>query len=315
MKRKSMTADILNSVTKYFLILVAVVVIFIALSGIKVVKSGNVAIVLRFGKLVGDSYEEQVHEPGLLFAFPYIIDEVIMVPTGNIMELTVSTHYTQGQMTTLRNNGYVITGDQNIAIINASVKYAISDPVNYAINVKNPEEIINAAVSAAMVEHAASVAVDDLLTNGKEAYTDSVMITAQSKLSAQESGIMLVTVELTTVSMPDEVKNTYEMVNSASVNATTLMEQAKQYRENLIPKAQSEADSLISAAQAEYSTAIADANTALVEFRGVLEEYSQNPDVVKLRLYSAKVAEAIGKIGTIRIVQDGETNIIISGEQ
>ena len=64
-RKKTMLADILGSVTKYFLVLVAVVIIFIAFSGVRVVKSGEVALILRFGKLVGDSYEEQVHEPGL----------------------------------------------------------------------------------------------------------------------------------------------------------------------------------------------------------------------------------------------------------
>ena len=110
-RKKTMLADILGSVTKYFLVLVAVVIVFIAFSGVKVVKSGEVALILRFGKLVGNSYEEQVHEPGLLFAFPYIIDEVITVPTGNMIEQKITTHYTSGDMTTLHNNGYVITGD------------------------------------------------------------------------------------------------------------------------------------------------------------------------------------------------------------
>ena len=47
-KKKTVLADILGSVTKYFLILVAVVVVCIALSGIRVVKSGEVALILRF---------------------------------------------------------------------------------------------------------------------------------------------------------------------------------------------------------------------------------------------------------------------------
>ena len=315
MKKRSLTADILNSVTKYFLILAAVVVVVIALSGIKVVKSGNVAIILRFGKLVGNTYEEQVHEPGLMFAFPYIIDEVVMVPTGTVMEQTVTTHYTNGNMTTLRNNGYVITGDQNIAIISASVKYAISDPVAYALNVKNVQELINAFVSSAMVDEAARLDVDSLLTNGKDKYAENVMNLAQAKLSLQESGIMLVTVELTNVSMPYEVKDIYEMVTAANVNAATLLEQAKQYRENLIPGAQAEANTLIANANSSYASAVAAANSELSEFRGVLEEYLTNPDVVKARLYSDKISKAISNIGTVRVVQDGETNIIISGDK
>ena len=93
-KKKTLFADILGTLTKYFIILVVVVVICIALSGLKIVDSGNVAVILRFGEIVGDSYEEQVHKPGLLLAFPYIIDEVVMIPTDSVIEQLVTTHYT-----------------------------------------------------------------------------------------------------------------------------------------------------------------------------------------------------------------------------
>ena len=312
-KKKTVLADILGSVTKYFLILVAVVVVCIALSGIRVVKSGEVALILRFGKLVGNTYEEQVHEPGLLFAFPYIIDEVITVPTGNIIEQKVTTHYTQGNMTTLRNNGYVITGDQNIAVISASVKYVISDPVAYALNVGDVQKLINAFVSNAMLDEAACVAVDDLLTEGKDAFATAVMQHAQSKLSEAGTGITIGTIELTNVSMPSEVRETYDAVNSASVQAATLIEQANQYRENQIPKAQSEANALVAQANADYSSAVAAANNDLAEFWGVLEEYSRSPDVVRTRLYSAKMSEALSKL-TIRMVGDGDVSIVVGGK-
>ena len=74
MQKSNLFADILTTVTKYLKVLVVIVVAGIFMSGIRVVKSGEVALVLRFGKLVGNTYEEQVHEPGLLLAFPYIID-------------------------------------------------------------------------------------------------------------------------------------------------------------------------------------------------------------------------------------------------
>ena len=94
MQQKNLFAEVLSSVTKYLRILVILVIAGIFLSGIRVVDSGNVALILRFGKLVGDTPEEQVHEAGLLLAFPYIIDEVIMVPVSNVIEQTVTTHYT-----------------------------------------------------------------------------------------------------------------------------------------------------------------------------------------------------------------------------
>lgn len=311
-KKNNLFADILGTVTRYFLVLVAVVVVVICLSGIRVVKSGEVALILRFGKLVGNSYEEQVHEPGLLFAFPYIIDEVITVPTGNVMEQSVTTHYTSGTMTTLRNNGYVITGDQNIAVISASVKYVVSDPVAYALRVKNLPDMISAFVSTAMVNEAAGISVDELLTSGKDAFAKSVMERAQAKLSAVGAGVTIGTVELTTVSMPQEVRDTYEMVNSATVSANTQLEQAKQYRENLLPKARSQADTLIAEANALYSSSVAAAKADLAEFWGVQEEYALNPEVVRTRIYTTKVSEVFAKIGKVRIVQDGDTKIFIN---
>ena len=130
MQKNNLFVDTLTAVTKYLRILVVIVILGICLSGVRVVKSGNVALVIRCGKLVGDTREEQVHESGLLLAFPYIIDEVITVPTSEVMEQSVSTYYHDSVFT--KNGYYVITGDQNLAMMSASVKYVVSDPVAYA---------------------------------------------------------------------------------------------------------------------------------------------------------------------------------------
>ena len=312
MKQKTLFADVLETVTKYFLILVIVVIIGVFFSGLRVVESGNVAVVLRFGKLVGDNYEEQVHGPGLMFSFPYIIDEVIMVPTGNVMEQSVTTHYTDATTTSATAaGGYVITGDQNIAVISASVKYVISDPVAFALYVSDAPAMINNTVSAAMLNEAARVDVDDLLTNGKDAYTRATLNRANERLAMIGAGVSLTALELTDVSMPKEVREVYESVNSATVQATTLVERAYQYRENTLPGAEASANTLIANANSDHSTKVAAANTDLAEFWGVLEEYDTNPDVVRTRIYSAKVMAFMAKLKKVYMVQDGDSKIFI----
>ena len=117
----------------------------------------TVAVVLRFGRLVGDTREEQVHQPGLLLAFPYVIDEVVKVPVGRIpsstskggvsvvMIITVfsstefsraaslrKNSYTDPTYADIESTGYLITGDENILHVDATVKYKITDPVEYA---------------------------------------------------------------------------------------------------------------------------------------------------------------------------------------
>jgi len=310
--KNAIFADILSSLSKYFIIAVIIMVAAICLSGVRFVKSGNVAIVLRFGELVGKNQEEQIHEPGLLLAFPYIIDEVIMVPTGSVIEQKVTTHYTDEYIENLKEHGYVITGDQSIAVISTTVKYVISDPVAYALNISDLEAVINASVSNAMVETAAGMSVDDILTSGKEKYSKSTAKAAQKKLDLLNSGVKIKTIELTKVSMPKEVAPLYNQVNETVVYANTLKENAQNYWDTTIPAAEAEANLLITEATKEQSEKVSVANQALAEFWGVVEEYKRNPQAVKTRIYNEKYTEIISKIGTVKVVQDGESKIFIN---
>lgn len=308
MEQKKLFSEVLASVTKYFLILVVVVVLLVFCSGIRIVETGNVALVLRFGKLVGDTPEEQVHGPGLLLAFPYIIDEVVMIPTDRVMEQSVNTYFTADEGKT-NDGAYVITGDQNIATLSASVKYKVSDPVQYALNIKNIESVINGTVSSAMLSQAAATDVDDLLTGGKEAYVAAVLKNAKERLSPM--GVELIGMELTQVRMPKEVREVYDQVNSASVEAETIVERARSYVTTLIPNAQGIAAESVATANTNYANKTSAAKSALAEFWGVLEEYEANPEVVKMRLYNAKIAGIIAAIGQIRIVEDEQSTIYI----
>ena len=309
--KKEFLADVLATVSRCFVVLIVIVLVGIACSGIRVVKSGEVALVLRFGKLVGDTAEEQIHKPGLLFCFPYFIDEVVTVPIDSVLQQTVSTHDSDSEIVNRHTCGYVITGDQNIALISASVKYVISDPVAYALNVNRADDIIHACLSNAMLEQAAKTAVDDILTAGKEAYAPEVFASSQAKLDQAALGISLQALELTNVSMPEEVREVYEQVNAATVKASTLLEEAQQYRNTWIPYAESVANTVLNSATGNYAEAISAATSDLAEFYGVLEEYKAAPDVVRARVYNTKMSIVMSKIGKVRLVDDGNSKIFL----
>ena len=313
-QKKTLFADILETVTKYFLVLVVVVLIGVFLSGLRVVEEGQCAVVLRFGKLVGENREEQVRGPGLMFAFPYIIDEVIMVPTGSVMEQQVLTHYTNADTATAK-GGYVITGDQNIAIVAASVKYTVSDPVAYALYVKDVSATIDAVVSNALLCGAGQMSVDSLLTDGKDGYAKSVSEQASEKLQMIGLGVSIASVELTTVTMPEEVRNVYEAVNSASVQKATVLERAEAYAKNTALSAQSKANTLVAEAQTRGNNEVAAANTALVEFWGVLEEYErdeQSRTVVETRIFAEKCRLIMETLNRVYLVSDDNGKIFIN---
>ena len=320
-KQKTLFSDILETVTKYFLVLVVVVLIGIFFSGMRRVESGNVAVVLRFGKLVGDTPEEQIHDPGLLFAFPYISDEVIMIPVGGVMEQSVVTHYTDpAEISSTAAGGYLITGDRSIATVSASVKYTISDPLAYALAVKDVEGLINGSVSNAMQSEAARLDVDTLLTGGKDAYAAAVLARANETLSIARAGVTITAVELTKVGMPEEVRAQYEAVNAAVVEASTMLSRAEQYCEQISSAANIAKNNSIADARSEYSAKLSAANTDLAEFWGIFEEINAKPkdeqaaalDYVRARVYSDKILRVMQTIGRVYVVEDGDNKIVIT---
>lgn len=304
--------DLLNTCVKYFKWVVLVIVLVILFSGIRTVQQGEVAVILRFGKLCGDTREEQVHEPGLLFAFPYIIDEVITVPTGKVFDLSVDTHYSADKLVSVSDEGgYCITGDHNIAVISTSLKYVVSDPVNYALYTEDVPATVRGVVSAAITSHVASVSIDSLLTDGKDEFVKQVLLTSQESLDRLGCGVKLTNLDIGNIAPPSEVKTVFDNVNSATVSVQTALAEAEQYRETLIPSTQSTVDSMISSSLVNQNEAVSEANALLAEFYGLLEEYEAQPDVVILRVYNEKLTELYSKIGDKIIVNENTPHIVL----
>lgn len=314
-KQNAVFEDIITTISRCFIVLVVIVVICIAFSGIRFVKPGEVAIVLRFGKVVGESQDEQIHQPGILFAFPYIIDEVVTVPTGTVMERVVETHYTDGALTTINNNGYVITGDNNIAFMKVSVKYTISDPINYALKVKDVEKILDACVSNAMLEKAASTNFDAILTTGKEEFAKSVSTLAQRNINSNNLGVKITSFDFLNVEPPSELKYVYDSVNAASIDVEKILKEANQYKTQKEIEAKASVEQLISTTNANKAQKVSAANSDLSEFWGTIEEYEKSyasRTVVRTRIKNDKLTKAVASIGKIIAVKDGDGHIIIN---
>ena len=69
----------------------------------------------------------------------------------------------------------------------------------------------------------------------------------------------------------------------------------------------------MSSATADSATRTAAADSYLSEFRGILEEYENGGDAVRIRVYNEKITAILSKIEEIRFVGEGGTKIIIGG--
>jgi membrane protease subunit HflK len=305
----------LNLILKYFKLIVAAAAILILLSGIVAVDNDEVAIILRFGKVV-ENDKGSVLEPGLHFAFPYFIDEVIRVPVGKIQEQTVDTFYASTivfneNLREMKNRGkdvmgdnYIITGDQNVVRIKVRLKYRISDPLEYAIFVNDPQKMIDGALSGELNSLAASMRVDNILTSGQKKLAEALKENVQNALSAQACGITITNIEFTDLTPPREAMSAFEEVNAASVQKETLIQEANQFRASVVPEAQAEADALIQKASVNRAETVGKAKAEIAEFNGLYKQYEKTPNIIMDGIFRQRIAAILTKMGTSVVIPE-----------
>ncbi|MDF2987031.1 MAG: HflK protein [Eubacterium sp.] len=309
----SVIEESLKSSSLYIKIIAIVVIIGILLSGITFVQSGEVALVLRFGKLVGDIPAEQVLQPGIHFNLPFLMDKVIRIPVQKVQEVKIDSLYTYDFIKDISKTGCVLTGDNNIVILDAVLKYKITDPVRYTLGVEQPEENLKELTTCSLTGEIASMSVDRILTDQKKELAGAVLEEVQKRADQIGLGVQLVALEFTDLQPPNEVKDAFDQVTSTNVKNETLIQEAKSYKEKVIPQAVAERDSMIQGAKSYKLERIAQANSDVSQFYGVIEEYRKNPEVVHERLYREKVENIMKKIADTILVPKEESgeNIIL----
>ncbi|MDR1570501.1 MAG: protease modulator HflK [Oscillospiraceae bacterium] len=288
--------------------LIAALCALLLLSGVYVVQNDEVAVVLRFGKLVGANLDQQLKMPGIRIAFPPVIDEVVRIPVGKIRQITVATHYASSESISseVADTGYLITGDQNIVLLQAVVQYQIIDPIAYALNFENIEGVISGVMSGVLREKASGMDVDSILTTGKSHLAELSILDAQARLDAIGCGVFLTSLDFTNLTPPAETMAEFEAVIAAGIKKETLIQQANEYRINTIPAAQSQARALVENARVARNEAVSAAQNDMAVFIGLYEQYKINPEIVIEGVLRARLNALMAKMQVI-ITPDAES--------
>ncbi len=301
-------SGIMTYIIKCFKWVVVAAVILVLLSGIYRVESNEVAVVLRFGKLVGETQEEQIKKPGLHFAFPFFIDEVIKVPVQTVHEKEITTHYgLDGRiLADVRYNGYLLTGDNNTILIRLKVKYTIGDTVRYALYSCDADSVIDGVLSGELTRHVSKITIDEVMTTSKATLPKELMETAQAMLDELGTGIVISNVELTEIVPPTQVIGMFNLVTDAAVQYETTLQLARDIANTAKIEAESTASKAIEQANVRQAEKVAAAKSEMSEFYGVLEQYKKNPEVIINGTYSQRIAEILKKSGgVIYVSEDG----------
>ena len=289
--------QIMAYIIKYFKLTVCFAALLIVLSGVYRVESSQTAVVLRFGKLLGETPEKQIKKPGLHYAFPFFIDQVIKIPVYAVQEREITTHYEE--------NGYVLTGDKNMALIRAKVKYQINDAIRYTLFSSDASEMVDGIISGELTCIAAHSNVDSILTSGRAQLSLDVMRNSQEIIDNLKLGVLISNIELTEITAPAETIRYFEDVRNAAVFKATSLQRAQEYASTRILGAQAAAGALKQTAVSRQAARLTRAYGEMAEFNGLYDQYARNPQIIMSGTFRQRVAAVMQKAGASIVVPAG----------
>ncbi|MBR1660209.1 MAG: FtsH protease activity modulator HflK [Oscillospiraceae bacterium] len=238
------------------------------------------AVVTTFGAVTS------TEEAGAHLRIP-LIYRVQKVPAYITQKMYIGYDYSQsGYMISNEDESRIMTGDDNIVLMDYFLEWRISDPVAYLYHSDSPADILKGVAQACARNYVGSAQVDAILTSGKEEAQTVIRDNIRESLEAFDIGVQIVDVKIQDVEPPnDAVAAAFKAVEDAKQKRETTITQANTYSESQIPAAKSEADRIAQEAEANYQSRIALATGEAARFNAMYAQYAKFPEVTRTRMY------------------------------
>jgi membrane protease subunit HflK len=247
------------------------------------------AVVLRFGEY------QRTAQSGLNFKLPTPIESVIKRKTREVQKIDIGGTVASSEM---------LTGDENIVDINFSVLWRINNLEGYLFNVDDPDVAVKAVAESAMREVIGKNNLEGIITTERLKVTADVKTLMQATLDEYEAGVVIVEVQLQKADPPAGVVEAFRDVVNAAQDAETLINQATEYSNKVIPEAEGTASKIVQDAEAYKGRVTAEANGEAERFRLIYKEYKAAPRVTRQRMYLETIEEVYKDADKI-VLDDG----------
>lgn len=288
-------------------VLMGVVTLALLFSGVFTVEPNEVAVVLRFGKPAGVG-PMAVLKPGLHWAFPYPVDEIVRIPAGQSHTVSSSVGWyattpeleVQGVMPDPRGvlipgvDGYLLSGDGNIFHARATLKYRISDPVRYSFAFHDTPRFLQSMLNNALVRAAAAVMADSAIYRDKLAFRDLVLLELESELQVHDPGIRLDPFDVQVVA-PADVRNAFESVLVAEQERSRRINDSLGYSNEVVLKASGMAEALVQEGRSASNQVLLTVSSEAGYFNEQLPHYRRSPELFRRRLLAETMEKVVSK--------------------
>jgi membrane protease subunit HflK len=248
------------------------------------------SVVTRFGKYIGTT------AAGLNWRLPWPVDSRTVV---NVTEF-------KSFVSTPR----MLTLDEALVDIALAVQYRRADPVKFAFNVRDPEATLGEVSESAIREIIGQSKLDFVLELGRQEISAKTKDLVQRTISAYNTGIEVISVNLQDVKVPEQVAPAQEDAIKAREDKDRATLSAQTYASDIVPKARGRAVSVIEGALAYKTRVVADAEGETSRFGALAAEYQRAPAVTRQRLYLETMEQVLGSSTKVIVDTKGTGNMI-----
>ena len=240
----------------------------------------------------------RVTEPGLHFTLPYPLVKKDIIDAKVVKRVEIGYKTQADGVTILKNDdeANMLTGDENIIVIEVAIQYQIVDPTKYLFSVASVDEFIVNSSKTSLRNVIGKHSIDDALTDGKLSIEQEIGDQIKHLWENYNLGLSLLSVQLQEVNPPKEVVGAFKDVASAREDNRTFINEAVSYRENTLPSAKANAFEMIEQATAYKLEREKNAEAEVERFTAIYNNYKDNKFIVKKKLYLEMLEDVLPNV-------------------
>jgi P-type Cu+ transporter len=234
------------------------------LSGIYTLRPDETGIIEHFGRKI-----VPYSGPGLHYKIPWPVDRLTRLQTNLVRTVEIgfrsnpkssvavepsayewNAQHRTGRYTSVPEEASMLTGDQNMIELTATVFYRAERPDSYLFRQLDADATVRSA-SASVVENIVTAAsLDEVLTLDRRAIEARARAVLQGRLDRYDSGIRVLQVKLEDVHPSQEVVDAFRKVSDAFEEKSRLINEAEGYRNEQLAVSRGNAKAMLKSAEA-----------------------------------------------------------------
>ena len=256
------------------------------LAGIWIIQEPEKGVVLRFGA------HHRTMDPGFNWA-PYFIDSVDTVNVDRIRNAEIGFRNQGSSVAAVPREALMLTEDENIVDLQFAVQYRVKDPAQFLFENSEPEIALRQATESAVREIVGRSKMDFVLTEGRGAVAAETQGLIQEILDRYRTGLRVMSVNMQNAQPPTQVQDAFLDAIKAREDQERIINEAKAYQADVVPKARGEANAILAQSQAYQQRVEAIALGDASRFEQVLRAYRTAPEITRDRLYLEAVESVL----------------------